>query len=476
MKTAAAITVPEDERLEVLRRRLLYGCLLLALAIRLPALHGGLWFDEIWTLVDFGRLPLGELLTTYGSDNNHPLYSILARVSILIFGEQAWSLRLPALIFGLLSIVELHRLGRLLLGPRRALLAAFILAIAGPHVWFSTNARGYTALLYFSLLATRQLLLMREDRGRGPLIKQALALALGSYVHATMVFVALAQFVGGALVLRGRRRRRALGAVLLAGAVSLALHAPILGEMSDFLLGGEGHAKMSSVWNSPLWMLREAAARFGLPFPVAVIAGLSGLVLGGIGLRRLARIDVMLPVMILGPALLGAVTMIALGRHLWPRFFFFEIGFALLLVVMPLGERPTGSRFGLRRSVDRLLILVLVTLALLSLLRSQPLRPKQDFAGAATHADELPAGRVATVGLARMPYADYIVRPYRAIEKRAELEAMLAEGEVFVIDTLPIFLETRQPEIARLVRERGVVEMRFPGSLGGGDVVIWRLR
>ncbi|MCB9830858.1 MAG: glycosyltransferase family 39 protein [Planctomycetes bacterium] len=442
----------------------------------LVALDQGLWFDEIWTLVDFGRLPFGELLTTYGSDNNHPLYTLLARLALLAFGEVAWALRLPAFIFGLLAIVELGRLGRLVLDPVRGALAATILAVAGPQIWFSTNARGYSALLFFSLLATRHLVASRVDSSRRLMLKQALALALGSWVHATMIFVALGQLVGGALLLRDLRRRRVVGAVLLAGLFSLLFHLPILGEMYRFLLGGGGHEKVTSSWNSPLWMLRETAARLGLPLAAALAAAVPALVFGLVGLRRLAATDRMLPAMVLLPALIGGGCMIGLGRNLWPRFFYFELGFAILVAVAALVPGPRRDEGRGRRFWRLAAGSALIVGSALTIVTSRPFMPKQDFAAAASFADTLPAGRVVTVGLARMPCADYLHRPYLAVDDRAELESLLDGRDLWVLDTLPIWLEERRPELARLIADRGRIERRFPGSLGGGSILVWRLR
>ena len=56
------------------------------------------------TLVEFVRLPVREIVTTYTSLNNHVLYSLLAHASVGLFGESAWTLRLPAVLFGIASI------------------------------------------------------------------------------------------------------------------------------------------------------------------------------------------------------------------------------------------------------------------------------------------------------------------------------------------------------------------------------------
>ena len=62
--------------------------LVLGAALRIPSLGRGLWFDEIQTYVDYVRLPLVHIVSTFDSQNQHLLYSILARISDTSFS--AW--------------------------------------------------------------------------------------------------------------------------------------------------------------------------------------------------------------------------------------------------------------------------------------------------------------------------------------------------------------------------------------------------
>ena len=52
---------------------LLFGALVRAIGLGSP-----LWIDEVDSLLHCVRLPVGELLTSYPSENQHPLYSLCA--------------------------------------------------------------------------------------------------------------------------------------------------------------------------------------------------------------------------------------------------------------------------------------------------------------------------------------------------------------------------------------------------------------
>ena len=103
-------------------RLVLPALLLLGLVLRLIHLGTGLWYDEIQTLVEFARLPLGRLLTEYPNTNHHPLYSLLASVSIGVLGESGAALRLPAALMGTASLWAFYRLALMVTSRREALL------------------------------------------------------------------------------------------------------------------------------------------------------------------------------------------------------------------------------------------------------------------------------------------------------------------------------------------------------------------
>ena len=163
----------------------------LAAALRLHHLDSGLWYDEITTLVDSVRPQFLQIVTHFPGNNDHPLYSVLAHVSVTLFGEHPWSIRLPAMLFGVASIPMLYLFGAAVTSRREALLATAILTVSYHHIWFSQNARGYTALLFWVLLATFLLLRLLSTENRALVVAYGVVAALGSYTHLTMVFVVI---------------------------------------------------------------------------------------------------------------------------------------------------------------------------------------------------------------------------------------------------------------------------------------------
>jgi mannosyltransferase len=441
-------------------------------------------------MVDFGRLPLGKLLTTFGSDNNHPFYSVLAWLSMHVLGESALTLRLPAVLFGALSLAMMYRFAAAHAPKREAWLAVALLMLSYHHVWFSQNARGYTMLLFFTLAASHALL--RLHRSTDPqstrmyLLAYAISMALGTYTHLSAVFVAATHGLIALAVWLRERKPRLLLAVLAAGALALALHAPILGEMITFFTPKEmAQAQVASQWTSPWWTVRAAAESLGhglLPGLLLLSSVLLVLTCGCVGYARKRPELLVLYVL---PGVLAAATMMALGRNLWPRFFFFQVGFILLIVVRGIAviasmvSKWLPSHMAAKTEAG--LFAAAGTVALLASLAILPrayLLPKQDFEGAqawlAQH--RAPNTPVVAVGLTEMPYTRYYKTDYIGVEDTAALEHVLAEGRgAYVLNTLPTFLSSRAPELAKRVADESQEVARFAGSVGDGDVVVLRI-
>jgi hypothetical protein len=364
------------------------------------------------------------------------------------------------------------------------------------HVWFSQNARGYSGLLFFTLLATWLWVRATTRGGVWWWAGYAMAVCLGLWVHMTMVFVVAAHGLVYLIDITGSAgggRRGAspssswwhpLAAWVLAGTATLQLYALALPEFLRSALHEK--ALESSEWTDPTWVVREAARRLG-------DIGLVGLVLAGgaavlvIGWSSICRRDWRTALVMALPGLLGGATMIALGHPLWPRFFFFCMGFVLLAVVRGLmaaprlvlatAGRPSPSR---RQFAARLgLVLNLLLIVASSVTVPRAFLPKQDFVGARDFVERRrgEADGVVAVGLAGGIYQRYYAPDWQVLETTNELESLEERHDrVWLVYTLPVHLRAWYPELWESIQEDYEVVRVFGGTLGGGDVIVCRRR
>ncbi|HEV8256160.1 MAG TPA: glycosyltransferase family 39 protein [Casimicrobiaceae bacterium] len=488
-KRAAAWGPREEESERSTPWAALVAMMVLAIALRAIGLDGGLWLDEIVTLVESARHPLARILTVFPFNNQHTLYSVLAHVSIQAFGEEAWSLRLPALLFGAATPPVLYLFAREFTGRTEALLAGVLLAVSYHHVWFSQNARGYSALAFFALLAS-WLLLRGLRRGKGSdFLWYGVASALAVYTHLTMVFMVMAHAAACALLLGvppfdkdalPRWRLPAMGFVL-AAVFSLALYAPLLLDVQQFFLKPTVPADVTAPKGAAKALL--SALHVGMGTALGTLVGAVLFLCGLVSYFRQSRFLLALFVL---PGVITVAAIVALRQPIFPRFLFFLAGFGVLIVVR--GALEVGAWL-MRRwkpgaapapaTAFGVALVALMVVASAASLAFGYRYPKQDFDGAMQFVlvRRAEAEPVLTAGGAIYPYQMYYRQPWAGVTSLAQLQKIRAQGQrVWVLYTLAEYMiEPATPDLMHALRDECAVAAVFRGTVAGGDITVCAL-
>jgi hypothetical protein len=204
-------------------------------------LHG----DEFHTLlrgsepVDLTRVSYGEILTQFDTVGSHVPLPLLQRLSLDLFGPGVVSMRLVAIVPGLLLLFLAYPWLRTLVGADAAALGTLALALNPMVVFYSRFARGYMLALLFAFALGWAVVrvLDPERRRRASWAVLVGAGALLPWVHLSALGFVLALALGGlALAVRESRALtlRLLGAFALAGGLAFALHLPVLGQVLSY--------------------------------------------------------------------------------------------------------------------------------------------------------------------------------------------------------------------------------------------------
>ncbi|HEY7300930.1 MAG TPA: hypothetical protein VH684_23810 [Xanthobacteraceae bacterium] len=158
--------------------------------LRIYGARGDLWLDEIWSLVLLEPVKsFGQIMWGINSDNNHVLNSMY----LYMIGPNA----APILLRGMsiaLGIATVVAAGLILWrdGVLGALCAMLLFAVSYPVVHYGSEARGYSGLILFTLLA---LFFLQREFSRPSWINRqgfGLAIGLGLLSHLSMVIPAAA--------------------------------------------------------------------------------------------------------------------------------------------------------------------------------------------------------------------------------------------------------------------------------------------
>jgi len=247
----------------------------IALFVRIPLvgeIPGGFFVDEAstgydaYSLLETGKDQHGVRLPMYArslGDYNEALYRYLAVPSVAVFGLNEFSVRLPAAIAGILSVLLVMLIAKQWWGMKAALLAGVCLALCPWHVHQSLIA--FRAILLPLCVLAGQWAFLRALRGPPCwLYVSAFAFALSLWTYSSArVFVP-----AYVLALIWFYRKYWTGPSRTAWISALGF-ASALAAFSIYWFSGEGLARAQQVgWAAPGDLLRNYLSYFSPDFLV----------------------------------------------------------------------------------------------------------------------------------------------------------------------------------------------------------------
>lgn len=91
----------------------------------------------------------------------NPAYYFLTVVCFEAFGVSEWAARLPAFLFGTLSVPVFYVTWSRVIGRNAAIISAILIILSSWHLWYSQQARFYPGVFIFGSLAFYFFLLHR---------------------------------------------------------------------------------------------------------------------------------------------------------------------------------------------------------------------------------------------------------------------------------------------------------------------------
>ncbi|NOD90944.1 MULTISPECIES: glycosyltransferase family 39 protein [unclassified Ruegeria] len=466
--------------------------LLIAAVLRTAGLNAPLWYDEIWTVDTHVRLPWGDMMREY-SMNHHYFFSMKAKLMSQIFGDQAWAYRFPAVLFGVGTVAAIWWLARDVAGSGIAHVSALLVALSYHQVWFSQNARGYTELAFWSTLG-----LIFFLRGmRTPTLRLWIAFACTAaaavFTHLTgaFFFVALGLVWLISLVTgfgRGPLTRtwvlQPLIAVALASVLVLLAYLPILSSIA----GTMGEISASSAvdpmqeYQNPLWTVlegvRTAVGSTGALTLIVAIGGLVVIALGAVGAHSTQPLFFLCIVAHIAVTL---AVLLALDMRVWPRFFFVDIAPVIVLAVIGcwygagVVARVIGQS-GLERPLFAIGVVAMLALSVFLVQRNY-VAPKQDLAGAFELVEQTrgPSERIYAINPGGPIFKSHFNADWTTIaDPQGYARAMAQPGPVIIVILFPSRMFRAIPELAQDAEGSLEFVHEFAGTLGDGEVLVYR--
>jgi mannosyltransferase len=471
-----------------MRRRLTWHWIVLLLALaallRFYKLDSQLWLDEVVALVNSYRDPFWKILTKFPGHFPHPLYEQLAHGSLALFGESAFSIRLPAALFGVAGVFMFYKLSRRFSGEGEALLGTALLALSYHHIYFSQDARGYTLYLFLALAATDMFLdVLQKMRWQTALAYTAIA-ALAAYSQTAGLTLAPGQIAVGLAAIcsmptRARDDRpKPLHLLAMLALITLfifLLYAPIISDSLSYVKGPAYEPTVSQVARA-FDLIAELFNGLKSTFSNWPVLAGAALVCTIGGLDFLRQNPVALAVLVV-PVIISVAAMGVIGAAAHARYFLLALITAYLLGTrgLVLLGRTLLRRFSKSALIRPAMAVGLVAFAALPL-RAYYSMPKQDFLGALRQVRAVagPSDRTMAAGLAAHIYRIYYAPDLLAAQNLSDLLREEASGHaVWVITTFERVEARQRPDLLAYLRRNYQLRYVLPASTGDGEMRIY---
>ena len=169
--------------------------ILLGAVLRIYDLSGeSIWLDEAYTINISKYDPVGIIKEILRDNENHPpLYYSFMYYWIKVFGDSSISVRLPSVIFGVLSIIAIYKMAILLFNKNAALFSALILATSVYLIGLSQEARSYSLLGLLTLISFYYFTKLVGQKSNWVSVLYVVTTLLLLYTHYYSVFILIAQ-------------------------------------------------------------------------------------------------------------------------------------------------------------------------------------------------------------------------------------------------------------------------------------------
>ena len=455
--------------------------------VRFRHVNMGFTYDEINAAEIFFNRQVTAVPITFSSSNNHIFYSLCANVSGRVFGQTHLGYRLPAIVFGIAAIGAIYFLTVQVASRRDGLLAAALIGLSYRHVWFSQEARGYTAMILFGALGLAQFIkALRTGRTRDWVL-YGVAMLIAIYTHLFSVFLVAGPTVAYLCMAAVRRRLTSIRTrrVVVAGALialgTCTLYSVVVPQMLahyNHHLAVQSSHPLTFTWQYPVNVLHSFAVDSSYPLVTLAYA-----LLALVGLISLAGASTGAALVLAMPGALAIAMLSAGGTVACERYLMFFLPVFLVLVARGVGRVSFGVGQLAFSRVGRRVVSGLAMACLLVGLLADPVRETVIYQDCGKQAFDRAArwlvrarndgDRIIMVGLGKEKFL-YYLDGAETVDTPAELQQRLrAPGTVWVAYTFPRRFAERQVPMLMTIREHCQSVLRLRGLRRWGDVEIW---
>lgn len=223
-------------------RLTILAILFLGLFLRIYHLSNeSIWYDEAYS-IKMATSSLHQSLEHIAQYDKHPpLYYLLLRYWINLFGDTEFSTRFLSVIFGFFSIFMIYKVGSLIFDEEVGILSSLILGLSTFHIYYSQEARMYSLMTLLTLLSIYFFVKLIRERSLIASIAYMLSSILLMYTHVYGLFIIIAEniYIVTLFLFSKESRKLNFRIWILLQAILIALFTPWISALSKQVMAIE---------------------------------------------------------------------------------------------------------------------------------------------------------------------------------------------------------------------------------------------
>lgn len=229
---------------------MLIAILILALILRIINLGQSIWLDEGINAVYVNELNFKQLFFEYPIGDFHPpLFHLVLKTFITFFQLSEWSLRVPSVIFGVMTVITTYLIGKRLYDNKTGVISALLIATSPLAIYYSQEARMYSLAAFLASLSVYFFVSVLKNDKVYNWIGFILATALTLYTE-YIPYLLIPTFLLFITLFKKRIAKSTLKSFLPSFLLVLILISPWLLVLPNQLKTGLLSASASPVWAS----------------------------------------------------------------------------------------------------------------------------------------------------------------------------------------------------------------------------------
>lgn len=151
------------------------------------------WGDEGLSVSIARQESFSQFITKMFYTGQQPLYHLILRIWISLFGSSEFVVRLPNIFIGLATIYTLYKFCSTFFDKNTGIICALLTGLSAFHLNFSQEARPYNLMCLLSILSFYYFLQITKEYSKPKMAYYVLSSTLLIYTHTQGIFILLAQ-------------------------------------------------------------------------------------------------------------------------------------------------------------------------------------------------------------------------------------------------------------------------------------------